>query len=189
MKTAIAREMTRGITRGISRLLLLPILLALAACAGPDVTQYAKAEPSLDLVQYFVGKTEAWGMFQKRGGEVVKRFHVEITGTQEQDKLTLDERFRYDDGTTQQRVWTLLRQSDGSWRGTAGDVLGEAVGRIAGNAFNLRYTLLLPVDGSTYEMQMDDWMFLLDRQTIVNRTSMSKFGVEVGQVTLFFRKS
>jgi len=181
--------MKSAISRYLSSLLLLPMLLTLAACAGPDVTHYAKAEPSLDLAQYFVGKIQAWGMFQKRGGEVVKRFHVDITGTQEQDKLTLDERFRYDDGTTQQRVWTLLRQADGSWRGSAGDVLGEAVGRVSGNAFNLRYTLLLPVDGSTYEMQMDDWMFMIDPQTIVNRTSMSKFGFEVGQVTLFFRKN
>src|SRR5450830_1165276 len=106
---------------------LLPVAL-LSACAGPDVAQYAQAQPRFDPVQFFVGKTEAWGMFQKRGGEVVKRFHVDISGSQSDGKLTLDERFRYDDGSTQQRVWTLSQQPDGSWRGTAGDVLGEAVG-------------------------------------------------------------
>ncbi|MFX5709774.1 DUF3833 family protein, partial [Acinetobacter baumannii] len=39
-----------------------------------------------------------------------------------------------------------------------------------------------------YEVQMDDWMYQMDERTLINRTSMSKFGVEVGQVTLFFRK-
>jgi len=53
---------------------------------------------------------------------------------------------------------------------------------------NWNYTLLLPVDGKVYEMQMDDWMFLIDAQTMINRTSMRKFGIEVGQVSLFFRK-
>lgn len=164
------------------------LLSLLCACASPDVTQYAKNQPVFDPVQFFSGKTDAWGMFQKRGGEVVKRFHVEITGSEQDGKLTLDERFLYDDGSTQQRIWTLTHQPDGSWRGTAGDVVGEAVGRAAGNALNWRYTLLLPVDGKTYEMEMDDWMFLMDRQTMINRTSMRKFGLEVGQVTLFFRK-
>ena len=35
---------------------------------------------------------------------------------------------------------------------------------------------------------MDDWMYLMDEDTLINRTLMSKFGVEVGQVTLFFRR-
>ncbi|WP_373975629.1 DUF3833 domain-containing protein [Chitinibacter sp. SCUT-21] len=160
----------------------------LTACASPDVSQYQQAEPKLDLVQYFVGKTDAWGMFQKRGGEVVKRFHVEITGTHNNGKLVLDERFSYDDGTKDQRVWTLTRQADGTWRGTAADVKGEAIGKVAGNALSWQYTLLLPVDGRTYEMQFDDWMFLIDEQTMINRASMRKFGIELGQVTLFFKK-
>lgn len=31
-------------------------------------------------------------------------------------------------------------------------------------------------------------MYLMDEDTLINRTSMSKFGVDVGQVTLFFRR-
>ncbi|QLG87504.1 DUF3833 domain-containing protein [Chitinibacter bivalviorum] len=161
---------------------------ALMGCASPDVQQYQKSEPKLDLAEYFLGTTDAWGMFQKRNGDVVKRFHVEITGTQQAGKLILDERFKYDDGSTQQRVWTLVQQADGSWRGTADDVKGEAVGKVAGNALNWQYTLLLPVDGKTYEMKFDDWMFLIDRKSMINRASMSKFGFELGQVTLFFKK-
>jgi hypothetical protein len=37
-------------------------------------------------------------------------------------------------------------------------------------------------------MQFDDWMFLIDRCTMMNRASMRKFGVEFGQVTLTFRR-
>ncbi|WP_293933644.1 DUF3833 domain-containing protein [Iodobacter sp.] len=168
--------------------LLAALCGVLTACASPDVQQYQKSEPKLDLAQYFVGSTDAWGMFQKRSGEVVKRFHVEITGTQNQGKLVLDERFKYDDGTTQQRIWTLVQQADGSWRGTADDVKGVAIGKISGNALNWQYTMLLPVDGKTYEVQFDDWMFLIDNKSMMNRASMQKFGFELGQVTLFFKK-
>ena len=35
---------------------------------------------------------------------------------------------------------------------------------------------------------MDDWMFQLDENKVMNKTSMSKFGVKVAEVTLFFDK-
>ncbi len=169
-------------------LLLLSSLLLLCSCSAPEVSHYAEVKPSLDLVRYFVGTTDAWGMFQKRSGEVTKRFHVTIAGRQEQNKLILDERFEYDDGSKQQRIWTLIQSVDGIWHGTAADVIGEATGQVAGNALHWQYTLLLPVDGSNYQMQFDDWMFLLDDQSMMNRASMQKLGVELGQVTLFFKK-
>ena len=48
----------------------------------------------------------------------------------------------------------------------------------------------LPVDGRVWQVQMDDWMYLMDDDVVLNQTTMSKFGVTLGQVTLFFsRKS
>ena len=102
--------------------LLCLLLLGLTACSGPDIRQYAGEQPRLELSDYLNGELEAWGMFQNRSGEVVKRFHVAMTGTWQGDVGTLDERFTYSDGTTERRVWTLRRQADGSWRGTAADV-------------------------------------------------------------------
>jgi hypothetical protein len=153
-----------------------------------DVNHYKNVKPQLDLEKYFVGTTDAWGMFQQRDGAVVKRFHVVIEGKKVNGQLVLDEQFKYDDGTTQQRIWRLSKQTDGSWRGAADDVKGEAVGHIAGNTLHWRYTLMLPVDGTTYEMSMDDWMYLMDEDSMINRASMRKFGIEFGQVTLFFRR-
>lgn len=163
-------------------------LLLLAGCAGHDVQHYATAQPKLDVAAYFNGTVDAWGMFQKRGGEVARRFHVEIEGSSTGGALQLDEKFRYDDGSTQRRVWRLLPLPGGRWQGTAADVKGAAQGEVAGNALRWQYTLLLPVDGRTYEMQFDDWMFLIDECTMINRASMRKFGIELGQVTLMFRK-
>jgi hypothetical protein len=141
-----------------------------------------------DLESYFSRPVQAWGMFQDRSGKVIKRFHVQIDSRRDGDKLILDERFVYSDGQRQQRVWTLSPDGPGRWRGTAGDVIGEARGELAGNALRWRYRLLLPVDDTTYEVEFDDWMYLMDEDTLINRSFMSKFGVELGQVTLFFRR-
>ena len=170
----------------IKALFLVPLVM-LCGCAAPDVTRYAAERPQLDLVKYFSGTTDAWGMFQKRNGEVVKRFHVVIEGRETDGALVLDEHFDYSDGTHQQRVWTLRHQPDGRWTGTAADVVGAAEGSVSGNALHWSYVLRLPVDDKTYDVAFDDWMYLVDETTMVNRARMSKFGVRLGEVTLLFR--
>ncbi|MEH6458705.1 DUF3833 domain-containing protein [Chitinimonas sp. JJ19] len=172
----------------MKRLLVLLLAGLLLGCAGVDVNHYARQKPTLDLPSYFNGTIDAWGVFQKRNGEVARRFKVEMRCSWVGDTGTLDERFVYDDGETQRRVWTLTRQADGSWQGRADDVQGVAVGRVAGNALHWTYTLKLPVDGTVYEVAFDDWMWLLDEQTMFNRSTLSKFGVNLGEVSLFFRK-
>ncbi len=162
--------------------------LLFSGCGGVGVEHYAQERPRLDLPGYFSQPVQAWGIFQNRSGEVVKRFTVNISSRRDGEKLILDERFLYSDGTRQQRVWTLVPTGDGHWRGTAGDVVGEAEGEIAGNALRWRYKLNLDVDGSTWVVDFDDWMYLMDPDTLINRSSMSKLGVELGQVTLFFRR-
>lgn len=171
-----------------ARALLLMMVLMLAGCAGVDISDFRDQRPVLDLKRYFDGRIDAWGMFQDRSGRVLRRFSVVIDARWEGDTGTLDEAFTYADGTTQRRVWTVTKLGDGRYRGTADDVVGEAVGEAAGNALRWRYVMALPVDGEIYHVDFDDWMFLMDEQVMLNRSVMSKFGIRLGEVTLSFRK-
>ena len=162
-------------------------MAALGGCASVDVSEYRAAKPVLDLSQYFNGTVDGWGMFQDRSGKVVKRFYVRIDARWDGDTGTLDEHFEYADGTRQQRVWKITKAGD-RYTATAGDVVGTAQGQAAGNALNWRYVLALPLDDKVLNVDMDDWMYLIDDQTLLNRTTMSKLGFKVGEVTLAFRK-
>lgn len=164
------------------------LCLGLGACAAPDLAQYRTEKPELDLRQYFNGTLDAWGLFQGRSGDVKKRFHVRMNARWNGNDGVLDEHFQWSDGTTSQRVWKLQRQADGSYRGRADDVVGEAIGEAAGNALHWRYVLALPVDGKTYHVDLDDWMFLMDNKVMMNRSYMSKWGFDLGEVTLTFVK-
>lgn len=161
---------------------------ALAGCASQRVEDYAAEQPVLDLRRYFDGRVDAYGIFTDRSGRVVRRFIVTMDCRREGDVGTLDERFAYSDGSTQRRVWTLRRGPDGRYTGTADDVEGIATGQARGNAFNWRYTLRLPVDGRVYDVQFDDWMYLMDDRVMLNKAVMSKFGIRLGEVTLSFVK-
>ena len=100
----------------------------------------------------------------------------------------LEEDFVYSDGQKERRVWRLKKLDGGRYTGTADDVVGTASGQAAGNAFQWAYTLRLPVDGKVYEVQFDDWMWLVDEKVMLNKAVMSKFGIRLGEVTLAFNK-
>lgn len=178
-----------GATGLFSRIALLTAMAVLAGCASePKPSDYASEKPVLDLKTYFNGPLVAHGIFTDRSGKVVRRFTVAMTGTWVGDEGTLDERFTYSDGTTQTRVWKLKDLGNGIYEGSADDVVGRALGQARGNALNWRYTLKLPVDGTVYEVQFDDWMFLMDERVMLNKARMSKFGIYLGEVTLAFNR-
>lgn len=170
------------------RLLLLATAALAAGCAGPVPADYAAEKPALDLKTYFNGELTAHGLFTDRSGKVARRFTVLMTGTWSGNNGTLDERFTYSDGKTERRVWRLTDEGGGRYTGRADDVVGSAVGIAAGNALNWRYTLRLPVDDKVYEVQFDDWMYLMDQRVMLNKAAMSKFGIHLGDVTLSFYK-
>ena len=157
-------------------------------CAGVEPGVYARETPKLDLRTYFDGRLDAWGIFQDRSGQVVRRFGVAMRCAWQGDTGTLDEDFTYSDGKKEKRVWTIRRLAEGRWSGTASDVVGEARGVSSGNALNWRYTLALDVDGTVWHVDFDDWMYLVDERTMLNRATMSKFGVRLGEVLLSFTK-
>ena len=100
----------------------------------------------------------------------------------------LDEDFTYSDGTRQKRIWRLKKLANGRFSGRADDVVGEALGESRGNAFHWAYTLSLPVEGRVFEVQFDDWMYLMNDRVMLNKATMRKLGLRLGEVTLSFAK-
>lgn len=153
-----------------------------------SVRDYAGREPRLDLRTYFDGPLVAWGIVQSRTGEVTRSFRVDMIGHWEGDTGTLEEDFTWSDGQLERRVWTFRRLDEHRYVGTAADVVGEAQGEARGNALRWRYTLALPWNEGTVNVLLDDWMWLIQDDVLVNRSEIRKFGVRLGEVTIFFRK-
>ena len=160
----------------------------IAGCTQMNIEDYAGTEPEFRLEDYFLGHVQAWGQFQDRGGEVKRRFFVDIHGHMEGDTLVLDEDFRYADGETGERVWRIRATGENTYEGTAGDVRGMATGRRAGHVFNWQYTLELPYGDGTVAVNFDDWMYLQEGGVLINRATMKKFGIRLGELTIFFQK-
>ena len=154
-----------------------------------SVQDYAQNTPNLDLFEYFSGKTQAWGIFQDRNGNLKRQFVVDLTGTKnDAGDLVLEEDFVWNDGEISRRVWTITKKQNNHFTGVASDIVGEAKGQSAGNAFHWQYVMKLPVGDKTYNIKFDDWMFLQTDGVLINRAKMSKFGFTVGEVIISFKK-
>ena len=123
----------------IKRALMILGLVALAACGRPSLTDAPLSDRDLNLEEFFNGHLTAYGQFQDVFGEVRRRFTVEIEGTWDGEHLRLVEDFVYDDGSTEQRIWTLRQTGPDTWVGTAPGVIGQATGQESGDTFNWQY--------------------------------------------------
>ncbi len=175
------------------RLAVLAVVF-LAACTGkPSLNDPALSEQTLRIEQFFAGDLVAHGQFQDVFGTVRRRFVVQIRGDWDGKRLKLVEDFVYEDKSTEQRVWTLVKTGPDTWRGTAPGVIGEAVGTEDGDRFNWKYTIDLPVpsaDGpaKTLRVSFDDWIWLQTPNRAFNRAYMKRYGVDIGDVSISFEK-
>ncbi|WP_413720606.1 DUF3833 domain-containing protein [Silicimonas sp. MF1-12-2] len=176
------------------RRLALVTFFALAACTGkPSLDDPALSDRELNLEEFFLGETVAKGQFQDIFGTVRRRFDVTIDGDWDGSTLTLTEDFVYEDGSTEQRVWSLVKTGPDTWRGSAPGVIGTASGTEKGDSFNWAYTIDLPIpsaEGATETMRVtfDDWMWLMSDERLLNRAYVKRFGVDIGEVIIWFEK-
>jgi len=180
---------TKFFKRTLSFPVIILILFLLNGCSTMKLEQFQNNKPVLKLEEYFKGKTFARGLFEDRFGNVKKSFKVDIVGTWDGKFLILKENFIYDDGSKEYREWKLEKIGSNKYQGFADGVIGLASGETSGNAFNWKYDFNLQIGSSKYKVRFDDWMFLQDNNYLVNIATVSKFGITLGKVILFFNKN
>lgn len=172
----------------VNKTFILAASLLVMGCADMDIKSFADTEPRFVLEDYFQGRTRAWGIFEDRFGNLRRQFAVDIEGTWDGGALVLDERFDYADGERDRRVWRVRKTGPHVYEGTADDVVGSAKGESYGNALRWRYDIDLRIGEDKLRVHFDDWMFLQTGGVLVNRARVSKWGIGIGEVTLFFMK-
>lgn len=169
-------------------LLLIGALYMFTHAKHQNLNFYQDTSPKADIQTYFNGPIKAWGIIQDWRGRVISRFDVDMVGEWNGNTGTLKEDFRYYNGETQKRVWTIIKQDDGSYIGQADDIIDRAMGRAEGSALFWNYSMDIPVDGRTYRLKFDDWMWQMNDGVLINRSYLKKFGFTVAELTLFMKK-
>ena len=142
--------------------------------------------PAMRLEEYFLGTTNAIGIFQDRFGKLRRQFSAVMTGCVEGDTLHLHEKLAYDDGELETRTWRVKKLGENGYEGTCENVVGTARGRVLDNVFNWQYDFQLKIGGRKLTVRFDDTMYLQAGGVVINRVRMSKFGVTLGTATIIF---
>tara|TARA_B100001057_G_scaffold384034_1_gene390409 strand:- start:3285 stop:3833 length:549 start_codon:yes stop_codon:yes gene_type:complete len=172
-------------------ILLLISLFLITSCSQNSAMKpedFKNKKPRLVIEEYLEGNVKAWGVLQNRSGKVTRQFAADLNGTWDGKQLILQERFNWDDGEVQDREWTIKKIDEHNYEGTAGDVVGKAIGYSYGPAFKFEYVLLVPVKGRELKITFDDWIFKQDDKVAINRATMTKFGFKVAELTVVFVK-
>lgn len=169
----------------IKSLLTLGLCGLLTGCGSPQIEDFTGTTPEFIPQEYFNGPMTAYGMVKDRDGKIIRRFKGKLVGSWDAQGVgTLDEKFVYDDGETQTRVWTLKPTGKKHFIGTAGDIVGEAQMIANGNTVMIDYTMRVPYKDSTIDINVRDWLHLQEDGVILNHSKMKKFGFEVGELVI-----
>jgi len=169
------------------KLLVMSLLITsglLLGCGQMHVNVYEKNEPKLILEEFFQGKLSASGILKDRKGAVTRYFNVDIQASWDNEVGTLIEDFVFDDGETQQRIWTLTKVSENKYKAYAGDIKKTTTIEVSGNSMFMKYVLIVPYKDSTIDITIDDRMYLVNEHTLINESKMTKFNFEVGEINL-----
>lgn len=144
--------------------------------------------PRFEITSFLEGRTTAMGVFEDRFGTLRRRFWVEIMGRWQDGVFLLEETFTYDTGDSEARTWRVVPQPEGRFTATCLDCVGEAQGECTGDSILMRYRFRLKLSGRELVVSFHDRIYRMGDDIAVNRATMSKWGVRLGELCLFFRR-
>lgn len=142
----------------------------------------------LELTTFLEGRTRAWGVFEDRFGRVRRRLAVDMVGRWEGGEFVLDERFEYDGDAVETRTWRVVPLGPGRFRAFCPDCVGEAIGECGPDRIRMSYRFRLKLESREIVVAFDDRLYRIGDTFAVNRATMSKWGVKLGDLSLFFQK-
>ena len=144
--------------------------------------------PRFELTTFLDGHACAWGMVEDRFGRVRRSFSVEMRGGWHDGVFMLDETFTFDDGEIDHRVWRVVPGRHGRFTATSKDCVGVAQGVCTADLIRMSYKFRLRVNSRELVVDFDDRIHRMKDGLAMNRATMRKWGVKVGELFIVFSR-
>lgn len=164
------------------------IAVGLLGCSDPlPVSSFGATAPALDPVRFFTGHVRSWGVLEDKSGQPTSIVTTDCTGDADgPDGLRMTQRLTIGKDPAVTRAWRMTRVAPGRFEATANDMVGTATGEASGRAFHWQWTLALSPGNALKNVTMEQWWYLLDDGSMLNRTTVSKLGYVAAEVTEHF---
>jgi Protein of unknown function (DUF3833) len=157
--------------------------LPLEAALAPD-------HEAFDPLEFFAGPVSAQGIFEDPFGRIKRRFKITMFGTATASgSLDVTEMLTFDDGSIDTRQWTLTRLAPDRFTMAGPDIVGLPVGVIAHGSAEIKYVYRLTVGGRIIHVRLRDRLHRIDSRHVVNRGTMRKFGIHLGDLSASFLRA
>jgi hypothetical protein len=173
----------------VSRFVVCLAALLTAGCTEKTAPVTAGTGPAFDPIAFFDGHTRSWGVIESRSGAPTERIVTESTGVRDgSDRLHLIQHLSFQDGTTQKRDWVMWRSGPDHFDATANDMVGTARGEADGRMFHWQWVLARSPGNGLMNVTMQQWMYCMEDGSVTIRTTVSKLGFIVAEVTEQFTR-
>ena len=153
-------------------------------CAPPlPPAAFAATTPAFDPVAFWTGHTSSWGVIENRDGAPTAIITTTTDATPEGAGGLHMVQHVVHDGQDSVRDWHIRRLGGGRFEATANDLVGVARGATSGRTLHWTWTLATKPGNCLFDVTMDQWMYLADDGTLMNRTIITKLGVRLAEVS------
>ena len=165
------------------------VLLAvgLFGCSeAPPAEELRATTPVIDPIRFFTGHVRSWGVMEDRSGRPTSIVNTDCTGEADGDTLRMTQRLTIGQDSPVTRVWQMRRVGTDRYEATANDMVGTAAGDASGRAFHWTWTLATSPGNDLQNGSLEQWWYLLEDGSMLNRTTIRKLGVTLAQVSEHF---
>ena len=160
----------------------------ITGCSNSSMENVVSKNLSFDLLEYFNGETTAWGLVVDRFGNLQRTFKAKLIGKTKDNQLLLKEYFTYNDGEEEYREWVIRETEAGYYEGKSKDTIGVAEGKKFGNTMRMVYDTTISIGETDIRVSFDDRFVKADKNVLINRAEVLKWGIKIADVTIFFSK-
>ena len=153
-----------------------------------SVPEHQGSVALFELTTFLAGRTRAWGIFEDRFGTMRRRFTVAMNGHWQEQIFLLDETFVYDSGESETRTWRVVPIQHGRFTATCADCIGSASGVCDADSIRMHYKFRLRMNTRSLIVDFDDRIYRMGNGVAVNRATLRKWGVKIGELSLFFER-
>ena len=157
----------------------------------PENNASTSQEHKFNLKKFFDKPVMGWGVFHNRFNSVDRHFEVTMRGEWTDTGGILYEDFVWSDGKQEKREWAISfdKNDPNCFTAMAHDINDKAYARINDNVLRMRYNMnITRENGSNILLNIDDRLYQVRENVVMNKTIIKKFGLLIGDLTTTFVK-
>jgi virulence-associated protein VapD len=149
---------------------------------------YNKKLPAFSMESYFSNKVTALGyMTFFYPHKTIKDIKIFFSGKFHNNTLTLKENYTDNDSKVL-RTWSFKKTSSSCYIGKESNVKGIIKVSIYDNKLNMKYKFKTSYKKIYFSVNVKDSMYLVDKETLINKTIVSKYGITLAESFLVYKK-